>query len=98
MSTIETRVDLKSAAAVARVQPWQVVLSLFGITSLVESLCVSHVFAFLPLYLRLVGLPESAVPHWTGFLLSGVFICGLPLVPFWGAWADKYGRKAIIVR
>jgi MFS transporter, DHA1 family, multidrug resistance protein len=79
-------------------QPWQVVLILFGITSLVETISVSHVFAFLPLYLRPVGTPEEAIPTWTGVLLACVFIFGLPLVPFWDAWADKYGRKRIIVR
>ena len=33
-----------------------------------------------------------------GFLSTAAFIAGLPLVPFWGAWADRYSRKAIIVR
>lgn len=27
-----------------------------------------------------------------------VFVFGLPLVPLWGVWADKYSRKAIIIR
>ena len=81
-----------------RTQRWQVVLLLFGITALVETISVSHVFAFLPLYLRLVGPPETAVARWTAVLLACVFLCGLPLVPFWGAWADKYGRKPIIIR
>jgi len=79
-------------------QRWQVLLLLFGITSVIESCSVSHVFAFLPLYLKLVGTPAASIPRWTGFLLACVFIFGLPLVPFWGAWADKYGRKPIIVR
>ena len=26
------------------------------------------------------------------------FVLGLPLVPFWGVWADKYSRKAVIAR
>jgi DHA1 family multidrug resistance protein-like MFS transporter len=98
MATTETRINVGPVAEVERAQPWPVVLILFGLTALVETIAVSHVFAFLPLYLRLVGMPEAAVPRWTGILLSGVFVFGLPLVPFWGAWADKYGRKLIIVR
>jgi DHA1 family multidrug resistance protein-like MFS transporter len=98
MSAIETHVSISPSVEVERAQPWPVVLVLFGITAIIETIAVSHVFAFLPLYLRLVGLPEASVARWTGILLAGVFVVGLPLVPFWGAWADKYGRKMIIVR
>ncbi len=97
MATVDTAIDT-SVRDETRTQRWQVVLLLFGITALVETISISHVFAFLPLYLRLVGTPEASVARWTGVLLSCVFIVGLPLVPFWGAWADKYGRKPIIVR
>ena len=33
-----------------------------------------------------------------GILSVAAFIAGLPLVPFWGAWADRYSRKVVIVR
>jgi MFS family permease len=26
------------------------------------------------------------------------FLTGLPLIPLWGVWADKYSRKAVIIR
>ncbi len=97
MATLDTAVDT-TVTAETRTQRWQVVLLLFGLTALVETISVSHVFAFLPLYLRLVGTPEASVARWTAVLLACVFLFGLPLVPFWGAWADKYGRKPIIVR
>ncbi len=97
MATLDTAVDT-TVAEETRTQRWQVVLLLFGLTALVETISVSHVFAFLPLYLRLVGTPEASVARWTAVLLACVFLFGLPLVPFWGAWADKYGRKPIIVR
>jgi MFS family permease len=29
---------------------------------------------------------------------SLIFVVGAPLVPLWGVWADKYSRKAVIVR
>ncbi|MCL4534766.1 MAG: MFS transporter [Bacteroidetes bacterium] len=79
-------------------QPWTIVLALFSITSVVEALGVSQIFAFLPLYLNELGLPENAVPHWVGVLNSLAFLLGLPLVPLWGVWADKYSRKAVIIR
>jgi DHA1 family multidrug resistance protein-like MFS transporter len=79
-------------------QHWIVVLVLFGIASTVEGLGVSQIFAFMPLYLRGMGMPEADIPQWVGWLNSLIFIFGLPLVPLWGVWADKYSRKAIIAR
>jgi hypothetical protein len=37
---------------------WRRVLFVFWITSMVEGLGVSQVFAFLPSYLRALGVPE----------------------------------------
>ncbi len=79
-------------------QHWIVVLALFGVASTIEGLGVSQVFAFMPLYLRGMGMPEADIPQWVGWLNSLIFIFGLPLVPLWGVWADKYSRKAIIAR
>jgi DHA1 family multidrug resistance protein-like MFS transporter len=79
-------------------QHWVVALILFGIASMVEGLGVSQIFAFMPLYLRGMGMPEADIPQWVGWLNSLIFIFGLPLVPLWGVWADKYSRKAVIAR
>ena len=27
-----------------------------------------------------------------------IFVVGMPLVPLWGVWADKYSRKAVVIR
>ncbi len=77
---------------------WIVALALFWVTSVVEALGVSQVFAFMPIYLQQMGLPKPDVPHWVGLLSSLTFVLGLPLVPLWGVWADKYSRKAVIIR
>jgi len=73
-------------------------LVLFGITSTIEAFSVSHVFRFLPLYLGTVHVPPAEVPAWTGYLNAAFFLFGLPLVPFWGVWAERYGRIPIIAR
>lgn len=65
---------------------------------MVEAFTVSHVFRFLPLYLGTVHVPPSEVPAWTGYLNAAFFLFGLPLVPFWGVWAERYGRIPIIAR
>jgi MFS family permease len=71
---------------------------LFGIASSVEAFTVSHVFRFMPLYLATVHVPPAEVPAWTGYLNAAFFLFGLPLVPFWGVWAERYGRIPIIAR
>ena len=64
----------------------------------VEAFTVSHVFRFMPLYLATVHVPPSEVPAWTGYLNAAFFLFGLPLVPFWGVWSERYGRIPIIAR
>ena len=73
-------------------------LILFGIASTVEAFTVSHVFRFLPLYLGTVRVAPSEIPAWTGYLNATFFVFGLPLVPFWGVWSERYGRIPIIAR
>ena len=70
----------------------------FGIASTVEAFTVSHVFRFMPLYLATVNVSPAEVPAWTGYLNAAFFLFGLPLVPFWGVWAERYGRIPIIAR
>src|SRR6267378_2866062 len=81
-----------------RASSWITLLVLFGIASTVEAFTVSHVFRFMPLYLATVHVPPADVPAWTGYLNAAFFLFGLPLVPFWGVWAERYGRIPIIAR
>jgi MFS family permease len=79
-------------------QDWRVIATIFWITSMVEGLGVSQVFAFLPSYLREMGVPPDDRLPFVGLFGSLIFVVGAPFVPLWGVWADKYSRKAIIVR
>ena len=79
-------------------QDWRLVVAIYAATSVVEAYGVSQVYAFMPLYLGHLGLPADQIPRWVGVLGSFVFLLGLPLVPLWGVWADKYSRKAVIIR
>ncbi len=79
-------------------QDWRVLVAVFWITSLVEGLGVSQIFALLPTYLRGMGVPEADRLAFVGLFGSLIFVVGMPLVPLWGVWADKYSRKAVIVR
>jgi MFS family permease len=79
-------------------QDWRLIVAVFGVTSLVESLGVSQIFALLPSYLREMGVPEADRLPFVGLFGALVFVVGMPLVPLWGVWADKYSRKVVIVR
>jgi MFS family permease len=77
---------------------WRRIVVVFWITSMIEGLGVSQVFAFLPAYLREVGVPEADRAPFVGLFSALIFVVGMPLVPLWGVWADKYSRKAVIIR
>ena len=76
---------------------WPVTVAIFMAASFAESLAWGHFTAFTPLYLRQLHVPANQVATWTG-LMGALGLLGLPLLPFWGAWAERYGRKPIIVR
>jgi DHA1 family multidrug resistance protein-like MFS transporter len=79
-------------------QDWRALVLVFWITSMVEALGVSQIFALVPTYLRDMGVPESDRLAFVGLFSALIFVVGMPLVPLWGVWADKYSRKAVIVR
>jgi MFS family permease len=65
---------------------------------MVEGLGVSQIFALVPTYLRQMGVPQDERLAFVGLFSALIFVVGMPLVPLWGVWADKYSRKAVIVR
>jgi MFS family permease len=79
-------------------QDWRLLLAVFWVTSMVEGLGVSQIFALLPTYLREMGVAPADRLTFVGLFSALVFVVGMPLVPLWGAWADKYSRKLVIVR
>ncbi len=79
-------------------QDWRLLLTLYWITSFVEGFGVAQVYAFLPNRLQEVGMSTPDIDRFVGVLGALFFLTGLPLVPLWGVWADKYSRKAVIIR
>jgi MFS family permease len=77
---------------------WKRVVVVFWVTSMIEGIGVSQVFSFLAPYLTTVGVPDADRAPFVGLFSALIFIVGMPLVPLWGVWADKYSRKAVIVR
>ena len=79
-------------------QDWRILVAVFWVTSLVEGIGVSQVFALLPAYLTQMGVPHDDRLAFIGIFSALIFVVGMPLVPLWGVWADKYSRKVVIVR
>jgi MFS transporter, DHA1 family, multidrug resistance protein len=77
---------------------WKRIVLVFWLTSMIEGIGVSQVFSFLAPYLRIVGVPDAARAPFVGLFSALIFIVGMPLVPLWGVWADKYSRKAVVIR
>jgi MFS transporter, DHA1 family, multidrug resistance protein len=71
---------------------------LFTIAGFFEVAAYGQITAFTPLYLPRLGIEPNAVPFWVGAITSFSSIVGLPFLPFWGALADRYGRKPLIIR
>lgn len=77
---------------------WVWLLALYTFGSLVETIFYGQLNAFTPLYLPHLGIASDQVSLWTGIIASVAGILGLPFLPFWGALADRYARKPIIIR
>ncbi|MBX6351282.1 MAG: MFS transporter [Clostridia bacterium] len=77
--------------------PWQQNLYVLWFGSLVVSGCFSLVMPFLPLYLVELGL-EGDPSLWSGVVLSGAFLGTALMSPVWGALADRYGQRAMLLR
>ncbi len=54
--------------------------------------------AFTPLILRDLGMVQAEIPSMVGIIAAIVGAAGIPFLPFWGALADRYSRKPMVVR
>ncbi len=78
---------------------WQWLLGIFTLASLIETIFYSQMLAFTPLYLPELGVTQEArILLLVGWITAASNGLGIPFLPFWGALADRYSRKPIIVR
>ena len=83
---------------ITNVSGWRAANALFLLTTILESLAMGHLTAFSPLFLAELGLDRQEVSLWTGVLYGAMMAVAFPLAPFWGALAERYSRRLIIVR
>ena len=77
---------------------WVRMVGLFAIAGLCEVCAYGQVTAFTPLHLPDLGVASGDVAFWVGAITAISSVAGLPFLPFWGALADRYGRKPLIIR
>lgn len=60
---------------------------------------MSQMAPMLPLYIEHLGIHDSAaVAQWSGLIFGSNFISLAIFSPIWGKFADKYGRKPMMIR
>ncbi|MDE3192788.1 MAG: MFS transporter [Chloroflexota bacterium] len=77
---------------------WPRMLALFSLAAFVEVTAYGQLTAFTPTYLSRLGVPDADLPRWIALTTAVPSALGICLLPFWGALADRYGRKPLVVR
>jgi MFS transporter, DHA1 family, multidrug resistance protein len=77
---------------------WVRMTIVFTIAGFFEVAAYGQLIAFTPLYLPRLGIEPSGVAFWVGAITAFSSVVGLPFLPFWGALADRHGRKPLIIR
>jgi MFS transporter, DHA1 family, multidrug resistance protein len=79
---------------------WRRTLLIMFIAQMVSAIGFSNIFPFLPLYVQALGSVTGAfsVEFWAGMVFSAQAVTMMIASPFWGALADRYGRKLMVQR
>jgi DHA1 family multidrug resistance protein-like MFS transporter len=91
----DAAVTSKSGLAV----DWRVTLWAMVAVQIVMSLSFSILSPVMPLFLPDLGVTDpSSVYFWAGILASVTSFIGIFSAPVWGRFADRYGRKLMVLR
>lgn len=78
---------------------WQIVLAVVFISQVLNAVGFSLVFPFLPLYVKDLGSTTGlSVELMAGLVISAQGFTMMIASPLWGAVADRYGRKLMVMR
>ncbi len=60
---------------------------------------MSLIIPFLPYYIEFLGVHNlQDIERWAGWIISAQFVTSFLFQPLWGAAADRYGRKIMLLR
>jgi len=78
---------------------WRRNLYILFVVQLLSTAGFSLVFPFLPLYVKEIGIATGgSVEFWAGLVFASQAFTMMFAAPVWGAFADRYGRKPMLVR
>jgi DHA1 family multidrug resistance protein-like MFS transporter len=78
--------------------PWRRKLLLLWVGVVLCSSSYTMCVPFLPLYLLELGAEQRNVHLWSSAVLSSSFLVGAALGPIWGALADRFGKRKMMIR
>lgn len=79
--------------------PWVRTVRVVVVTQAVILVGFNFAFPFLPLFIQELGVTdESELALWTGLAIGSSGLAMALISPLWGLLADRFGRKAMLVR
>lgn len=79
--------------------PWKKTFVFAFIGQICSIIGFSFAFPFLPFFIEELGVTDSEMQaKWAGMIMSASGITFALLAPVWGIAADRFGRKAMVVR
>ncbi|HWK65091.1 MAG TPA: multidrug efflux MFS transporter [Rhizobiaceae bacterium] len=78
---------------------WRRNLAVCLVGSFTTIVAMTLLLPFLPLYVEELGVSgHAAIAQWSGIAYGATFFAAALVAPVWGRLADRYGRKAMLVR
>ncbi|AYG70637.1 MFS transporter [Rhizobium sp. CCGE531] len=78
---------------------WRKNLIVCAAGSFTTTVAMTMILPFLPLYIRELGVSDQAsIAQFSGVAYGVTFLAAALVAPLWGRLADRYGRKAMMVR
>ncbi|MGI6851265.1 multidrug efflux MFS transporter [Mesorhizobium sp. 1B3] len=78
---------------------WRRNLAVCLVGSFTTIVAMTLLLPFLPLYVEELGVSDhAAIAQWSGIAYGATFFAAALVAPLWGRLADRYGRKAMLVR
>ena len=79
------------------IDAWKKNLAIMWSTQFIGMSAITGMISFLPLYVTVLGISDAdEVAMWSGILMGVASLCAALSNPYWGAMADRKGRKPMV--
>jgi DHA1 family multidrug resistance protein-like MFS transporter len=76
---------------------WKKNFAIMWSTQFIGMSAITGMISFLPLYVTVLGVSDAnEVAMWSGILMGSASFCAALSNPYWGAMADRKGRKPMV--